>query len=228
MSNTTASDRSGVTASGKAGSLRDQRRQAQDEINRRHILDAAERVFGRSGFHDATVREIATDAEFSTGTLYNLFENKDDVFTHVMDRKGQGLLEALHAAIDQADSPIDQLHALAEAQLEYYSLHRDFYRLILRTAAPSWWTLKADLDDTSDDRFRSALDLESAVFAKGVESGDFRSQDPETMAVLFLGMMQAYLTRWLLRADTATESGCGAYPLSELHALLDRAFKADR
>lgn len=196
----------------------------QEEMSRRHILDAAERVFGRRGFHEATLRDIAAEAEFSTGSIYNFFENKDDLFSQVMARKGEGLLQALQAAVEESESPREKLHALADAQLTYYSEHRDFYRLIMRSAGPAWWTMKAELDDSSVDRFRRAIDLETDVFRQGTATGDFRSLDPETMAVMFLGMMQAYLTRWLLGADDDVDAIEQGFSRSDLHDLLDRAF----
>ena len=37
---------------------------------RDHVLESAERVFARKGFHEATMQEIAKEAEYATGTLY--------------------------------------------------------------------------------------------------------------------------------------------------------------
>lgn len=206
-------------------SLRDERRQMQDEINRRHILDAAERIFARQGFYEATLREIAAEAEFSTGTIYNFFDGKDDLFRRVVDRKGRGLLTTLEEAVGSEVEPVDKLHALADAQLSYYSRHRDFYRLILRTAGPAWWSLKAELDAASDDRFERAIDIEAAVFAEGVDAGEFHDDDPEMMAVIFLGIMQAYLTQWLLSEGGQATELEERFPRSHLHAMLDRTFR---
>jgi AcrR family transcriptional regulator len=207
-----------------AGSRRSERRQLQDEISRTHILDAAEAVFGRRGFHEATVREIAAEADFSAGAIYNFFDGKDDLFAKVMERKGRGMVAVLERAVEGDGSPHDKLHALADAQIDYYSVHRDFYRLILRTAGPSWWSMKAELDESSADRFVRAIDIETEVFAAGADQGQFQADDPETMAVLFLGIMQGFLTRWLLLATPDAET---TYPRHRLHALLDRAFLSD-
>lgn len=202
---------------------RDERRRAQEELSRRHILDAAESVFSRRGLHEATVRDIAAEADFSTGALYKLFESKDDILFHVMERRGRTLLEELEAARATTDSAREQLRALAETQIAYYSAHRDFYRLILRTAGPSWWTLKAEFDDTGTGRFRRALDLETATFAAGIAEGEFVDDDPEQLAVVFQGIMQAYLTRWLLHDGDASTPDT-ALDTSSLFAMLDRAF----
>src|SRR4051794_33106666 len=44
---------------------------------RARILDAAERCFVRTGFHRATMQEIATEAGMSPGNLYRYFPSKD-------------------------------------------------------------------------------------------------------------------------------------------------------
>ncbi|MGD1058555.1 MAG: helix-turn-helix domain-containing protein, partial [Solirubrobacteraceae bacterium] len=47
---------------------------------RERLLVAARSVFARSGFHGASVDEIASEAGFSTGALYSNFGGKEDLF----------------------------------------------------------------------------------------------------------------------------------------------------
>ena len=51
---------------------------------RRSILDGALRVFGRVGYLGASIDMIATEAEVSTRTIYNHFENKEELFSTVL------------------------------------------------------------------------------------------------------------------------------------------------
>jgi AcrR family transcriptional regulator len=54
---------------------------------RERLLDAARRVFASSGFHGASVEEIASQAGFSTGALYSNFDGKEDLFLVLMERE---------------------------------------------------------------------------------------------------------------------------------------------
>src|SRR5258707_13369469 len=54
---------------------------------RERLLAAARRVFARSGFHGASVEEIASEAGFSTGALYSNFDGKEDLFLVLMERE---------------------------------------------------------------------------------------------------------------------------------------------
>jgi AcrR family transcriptional regulator len=52
---------------------------------RERLLAAARSVFARSGFHGASVEEIASEAGFSTGALYSNFEGKEELFLAIFD-----------------------------------------------------------------------------------------------------------------------------------------------
>jgi AcrR family transcriptional regulator len=205
--------------------LREERRRQHDTLAREHILDAAERVFARKGFHEATLKEIAEQAEFSVGALYGFFDGKDDLFARVIERRGVAIVEEIEHAVHVDGSATTKLHALVDAQLRYFRAHHEFYLLLQRTIGASWWNLKASLDEASFERYRKAIALEAEVFAEGVTSREFRDEDPETMGVLFSGIMQAYLAHWIFGMDRRGMSPVAdAYPVEQVHALVDRAF----
>src|SRR5436190_20882359 len=54
---------------------------------RERLLGAARSVFARSGFHGASVEEIASRAGFSTGALYSNFDGKEDLFLALMEKE---------------------------------------------------------------------------------------------------------------------------------------------
>jgi len=54
---------------------------------RERLLAAARGVFARSGFHGASVEEIASEAGYSTGALYSNFDGKEDLFLVLMERE---------------------------------------------------------------------------------------------------------------------------------------------
>jgi TetR/AcrR family transcriptional regulator len=82
-----------------APSLREERRLRQQEVSRTQLLDAAEEVFGRKGFHDTTLKEVAELAEFSVGSVYSFFESKDDLFRQIFVRRGEDFMASLHARL---------------------------------------------------------------------------------------------------------------------------------
>ena len=57
----------------------ERKRQARGEAQVKRLLEAAEVVFARDGYHDATTNEISATAEVSPATFYQFFENKEAI-----------------------------------------------------------------------------------------------------------------------------------------------------
>ena len=56
------------------------------------ILEAAERVFIRSGYDRATIREIAAEAGVAEGTLYNYFGGKREILIALLDLTHESIM----------------------------------------------------------------------------------------------------------------------------------------
>ncbi|OGO31115.1 MAG: hypothetical protein A2Z16_15685 [Chloroflexi bacterium RBG_16_54_18] len=76
------------------------RRQRRAAARRAVILDAAANLFAEKGFHRTTTRDIAAAADVSEGTLYNYFENKDDILFGIMSRLAES--QDLHTSLAHA------------------------------------------------------------------------------------------------------------------------------
>ncbi|MET0458227.1 MAG: TetR/AcrR family transcriptional regulator [Ilumatobacteraceae bacterium] len=69
-------------------------RRRQDPRRQRtpqRLIAAARIVFERDGFHDARLADVTKEAGVSTGTLYNYFQSKEELFRAVV----QGVLDEL-------------------------------------------------------------------------------------------------------------------------------------
>ena len=68
---------------------------------RAEILDAAERCFARSGFHQASMQEICAEAGMSPGNLYRYFPSKEALIEGISERN-RVQAAADFAAVDRA------------------------------------------------------------------------------------------------------------------------------
>ncbi|NKB89385.1 MAG: TetR family transcriptional regulator [Acidobacteria bacterium] len=98
---------------------------------REAILDAAERVFAREGFHGATVGAIARECGVADGTLYNYFAGKralvDGLLDRLADAEGTRLRLGSRAEVGFADL----LRAYVEQRLRTLWESRDLLRALL-------------------------------------------------------------------------------------------------
>jgi AcrR family transcriptional regulator len=73
---------------------------------RERLLTAARDVFARSGFHGASVEEIASEAGFSTGALYSNFDGKEDLFLELMERECDGYASEIEQAVARSAATV--------------------------------------------------------------------------------------------------------------------------
>lgn len=207
-----------------ARSLREERRRQQELLSQNHLLDAAEVVFAEKGYAGATVKEIAERSEFSVGAVYQFFESKEALLRGVMRRRNVEVRQQMEEVLARSDDPYEQLHALVDFVTEWYDAHEPYYRLFQQAIGAAWMNLKVGFDDTNWSQYEDILALEAGVFASGIERGRFRPLDPAGMAVIFAGMMQAYLAHRIVGVGADKRPAAEVLPLKEVHQLVDRAF----
>ena len=206
-------------------SRREQRRQLHQDLSRTQLLDAAEEVFGAKGFHDTTLKQIAELAEFSVGSVYSFFENKDDLFLNVFLRRGDEFLPGMEAAAETGDDARAQLHALVDFEVGFFRAHPQFGRLYLRTSSASLPGAELPPSRTLAANFARAMDIQAGVFGRGQAAGTLRAGDPLVLGRLLSGLVAAYQSTDPAVVEAGTGTGSEErLPLVDLHEIVDRAF----
>lgn len=70
----------------------------------RQMLDIAARMFGRRGFHAASMDEIARECGVTKPMLYAYFQSKEGLFLAVVDRTGQALVSSVEKLLTEPDA----------------------------------------------------------------------------------------------------------------------------
>lgn len=82
---------------------------------RARILDAARKCFAEQGYDKTTNKDIALEANITTGAIYHYFDSKQELFHAVTDEVQQTFLDAFGSAIAKSEKFLDRLRALSEA-----------------------------------------------------------------------------------------------------------------
>jgi TetR/AcrR family transcriptional regulator, fatty acid metabolism regulator protein len=99
-----------------------QRKQARQ----RRLLDEAISIFGKKGYHLATVPMIVAAACTSIGSFYFYFRNKEDIFAAALREIENRIAAALNEAITAAGSDVlAQMRAAVTAFVEFLARHPD-------------------------------------------------------------------------------------------------------
>jgi AcrR family transcriptional regulator len=108
---------------------------------RERLLAAARSAFASSGFHGASVDEIASRAGFSTGALYSNFDGKEDLFLVLMEREIEEHSREIAKAVAERSSVVEratggaqQWMTMIEREPELLLLFMEFWAYGVRDA----------------------------------------------------------------------------------------------
>ncbi|WNJ90831.1 helix-turn-helix domain-containing protein [Bosea sp. 685] len=121
-------------------------------LSERHIriLDAAESVFARAGFHAATMHDVAVEAGMSQGNLYRYFASKDAIIAGMAERD-RAQIAADFTQLDPAKGAVlDQLEELGRRHMTQKPREKAVIALQIWAEAarnPAMANMCADIDE---------------------------------------------------------------------------------
>ena len=178
------------------GLVRLPRRERERNRYRKEILEAAELVFVRKGYHSATMEEIAQEAEFAVGTLYNFFKNKEYLYRNVKEKIIQDLIELLKEHVLGKGDPEQAIASLIELHLTHFEEHRGFLRILFDISPDSRMGPPRDLPGSFAKLYDQYINAVSDIFARGIREGQFAEMDPLYLTLCLQGMIHAFIGYW--------------------------------
>ncbi|MFJ4175356.1 TetR/AcrR family transcriptional regulator [Microbacterium sp. NPDC089696] len=165
---------------------------------RRGIVDACLAIFGESGFHAASMAEIARRAGISHTGLVHHFPRKEDLLTAVLDLQDQrsaAYLEANAALSPEAD-PLTVLRGMAHALIG-----RDDRVGLVELSAVLTGEATSPAHPAHDyfsNRYRNIRSFVTRLFARLSEQGRLTTDAPaEHLAALLIAATDGLHTQWL-------------------------------
>jgi TetR/AcrR family transcriptional regulator len=201
-------------------SLREQRREHRRALSQNQILDAAERVFARNGFHEASLREIAELADFSVGAVYSFFAGKEDIYRAIFLRRAAEFMPEMQQVLSSDATPLRQLLDLAVWQVGFFRRYPHFGRLVLREGEIGSAVTTPAQDTKIKQNFTAAQEAQADLFRRGQHAGELRQGAPAVLARMFSGLVSAFQA-----AELGTDP-VAHLDLADLLDVLEAAFAA--
>jgi AcrR family transcriptional regulator len=139
---------------------------ATQAARRGRILDAAELCFARTGFHRATMQDIATEAGVSLGALYVYFESKEALIAGIAERDRAKFHRELAGL---ADAP-DLVAALGKLG-EHYTIEEPVYKRVLCIEIGAEATRNEAVGDIYRTVDRDVMDAFTQLFERARQEG---------------------------------------------------------
>lgn len=146
------------------------------------MLGAARLSFGRNGYSQTSVDEIATAARVTKGAIYHHFAGKEALFRAVVAEVEAEAIARMAQAADPKATPIDQIVAQVDAYLEV-ALDAEVRRITL-IDGPAILGLEPE---GPAEQVPSHIALRSFI-AAAIDDGQIVDLDPNILAHLVGGL----------------------------------------
>lgn len=175
------------------GGRTDKRRRSGDKRDR--ILNAAVKVFARSGFHATRVSEVAKAAGVADGTIYLYFKSKDEILVSLFEDRVGKLLSFMREELPKKPDAPSRLRAVIDMQLGLLEGERDLAEVITVILRQSTRLMK----EFAAPHFLAYIDAIATIISEGQVSGAFRLDvSPHIAARAIFGALDGITLTWAL------------------------------
>ncbi len=163
----------------------------QPEVRPQQILEAAFRVFGTRGLHQATLDDVARAAGITKGTIYLYFPDKAALFSAMLKARVNDLLPPMEPS-NGGRAPSTYRRLLTLAGRLYRFFKSPAYLAMYRTMVGEASQFPEAAALLYREGILPANRHLAEVIQHGITAGEFRKVDPVVAARAFVGMFQIF------------------------------------
>lgn len=90
------------------------------------ILESAESLFLKKGYDETTMQDVADEAGYSKGTVYNYFNSKDELYLQSGIKAYELIIEITNEHIEREDPGMKQVIAIGRAFYDFTKKHPNY------------------------------------------------------------------------------------------------------
>lgn len=113
-----------------------ERKEREKTEMKKLITDAAMKTFLADGYDKTSIRNIAESIEYSPGTIYLYYKDKDELLYEVQ-RQAYGELLAVFRANAKSSDPLERLAQLGRSYIDFGLENPELYDLMFIIRAPT-------------------------------------------------------------------------------------------
>jgi len=169
-------------------------RKERDKLrNKEAIMDAAVHLFAQTGFNETKLEDVAARAEFGKGTIYNYFENKNDLLLSTFDYALGKVTCYLNEQLLNVTEPLERLRLIVNSQFEYYRSNEDFLRVVVANQHIIGQAVQGGSAKELHQRFMHLKKLMIVEIQAAIDSGQLRQGSASRYAAYISGMIHGQI-----------------------------------
>lgn len=164
-------------------------------LRRAQLIKAAYRVLSKKGYHEFTIRDIAKEAELSTGLVHYYFKDKQDLLVSVLKDINENLRNFLNKSFENVDSPIEKLNIFMRHAFEL-ARDEDYFSVIF-----DFWTLSNNNErmHKANMKLLKSYRIEcSKIIEEGIEKGVFKTTQVEYVTAIIISVIQGMIIQYVI------------------------------
>ncbi len=163
------------------------------------LLESALTLFSEKGYEGTSIREIIEGAGVTRPVLYYYFENKEDLFTRLVEEKFSELVGKIEQAKYDYATCSDRLKAIIRYAFHLAEENSEAVRLILQVFfSPPLQGPSLDRVALARKRFRHIED----IMQDGLDNHEVAGGDAQSLSLVFLGVMDMHVMAKTNRPET--------------------------
>jgi AcrR family transcriptional regulator len=159
-------------------------------LRREALLAAAEEVFARSGYHGASLDDIAQAAGVSKALIYEHFASKRELHASLVSAHVEEIFRRLEANAQTGATGEERLRGGIDAFLSFVEEHREAWRALFRDAADP------EVGDIMQRVQNQGTAVIAALISADPEAPNDHPQAIEMHAALLSGGVQSLANWW--------------------------------
>lgn len=156
-----------------------ERKAKEKEELKKLILQAAKKLFAENGIEQTTIRNIANAIEYSVGTVYVYFKDKNEIL-HELHTQGFKQLGGEMRILFNVTDPMERLKALGRVYLQFAIDNPDMYELMFHKKEPI--ACLKSLHKEEWDEGKATFDVLRTTVSQCMEKGHFKGHQLEPLA----------------------------------------------
>src|SRR3972149_1957445 len=187
------------------------RKEREYRERRSAVLRAAELIFSKKGFHKSTMAQIAQIAEFATGTLYNFFKNKADLYLTVIEEKSEELFQFIGKELANVRGSLEEkitslinevifsskLTSLINAHLSFFEKNSNFFKIFLTQRAAFEGVARDEIGNEVHKIYLKYVDMIAEIIEGFIKRVELIGLNPREASYALLGMLNSIIIYWL-------------------------------
>jgi len=173
------------------------RRERERLRHRTEILAVSLSLFSEKGYHNVSMHDIAEKAEFSIGTLYKFFKNKEYLYKALIIAKAEEYHRVLSDVLSKKNDVQTILKDYISAKAKIFADSVATLRLYFAETRGASFNIKAGLDQDIRKRYDKLVKQLTSVLERGIRSKVLRELDPYYISVALEGLTNSFLFCWL-------------------------------